>query len=54
MPTLDLDERQVLVDFPEDANYMWHHRLLLVSLGGSVWICSTPDLAIQRIDLSNH
>ena len=54
MPTLDVEQSQVLVDYPDDANYTWHHRLLLVSLGGSVWICVTPDLAVQRIDLSNH
>ena len=54
MPTLDVEHSQVLVDFEEDPNYMWHHRLLLVSLGGSVWVCATPDLAIQRIDLSDH
>ena len=54
MPTLDCDERQVLVDYPNDPNLQWHHRLLLVPLGGGRWICSTPDLAIQPINLNDH
>ena len=55
MPTLDVEYVQVLVDFPLDANgFFWHHRLLVVPLGGSVWIGCTPDESIQRIDLSGH
>jgi hypothetical protein len=55
MPTLDIDERQVLVDYPDDANgFVWHHRVLLYSLGEGKWICAIPTLAIQRIDLAGH
>jgi hypothetical protein len=55
MPTLDVPFRQVLIDFFLDPNgYFWHHRLLLVPCGGAVWIGVTPDLAVQRIDLSAH
>ena len=55
MPTLDVEFSQVLVDFPEDQNgFVWHHRLLLVSLGGSRWICSTPTQSIQVLDLGDH
>ena len=55
MPTLDVSFNQVLVDFPEDANgFVWHHRLLLISLGGSRWICVTPTLSVQVVDLGNH
>ena len=54
MPALDIAQSQVLVDFPDDANFEWHHRVLLVSLGGSRWICLTSTLSVQLIDLSNH
>ena len=55
MPTLDIPERQVLVDFFNDPNgFFWHHRVLLLSLGGPVWIISTPDKSVQRVDLSEH
>jgi len=55
MPTLDVAESQVLIDFHNDANgFYWHHRVLLLSLGGPVWIIATPDKSIQRADLSDH
>ena len=55
MPTLDTSLHQVLIDFYDDANgFHWHHRVLGVPLGGSIWIGGTPDKSIQRIDLSNH
>ena len=54
MPTLDVEERQVLVDFPADPNFTWHHRVLLVALGEGKWIGCTPTLSVQRIDLAGH
>ena len=54
MPALDITQPQVMVDFPDDANFEWHHRVLLISLGGFRWICSTPTLSVQLVDLSNH
>ena len=55
MPTLDIEQHQVLVDFPNDAHgYIWHHRILWCPVGGSVWIWATPDESVQRGDLSAH
>ena len=54
MQTLDVVERQVLVDYPADPNFEWHHRLLLCSLGGGKWIVSTPTQSIQQLDLAGH
>ena len=55
MPTLDVPERQVLIDFFADVNgFHWHHRLLLVSLGDGKWICCTPDQSVQRVNLADH
>ena len=54
MPTPDVRERQVLVDFPDDPNFEWRHRLLLVSLGDKKWIGCTPILSLQRTDLVGH
>ena len=54
MPTLDVQFSQVLVDYVNDANFLYHHRVLLVSLGGSRWVCATPTLSLQPIDLSDH
>ncbi|CAK0833505.1 unnamed protein product [Prorocentrum cordatum] len=54
--TLDLEEPQVMIDFPDDAaGLRWHHRLRLIqtpSLG--VWIASTPDYSVLRLDLNVH
>eukprot|EP00959_Pyramimonas_sp_CCMP1952_P037570 786857-Pyramimonas_sp.AAC.1 len=54
--TLDLPEPLVLVDYPDDAaGLRWHHRLLLVQTPtAGVWIASTPDYSVQRLDLNAH
>ncbi|CAK0884216.1 unnamed protein product [Prorocentrum cordatum] len=54
--TLDLAEPQVLIDFPDDAaGLRWHHRLLLIQTPTpGVWIASTPDYSVQRLDLNVH
>eukprot|EP00971_Amphidinium_carterae_P184976 3672855-Amphidinium_carterae.1 len=56
MADLSLDTRlgQVLVDFFEDANFSWHHRLLLCRIEGAKWIAASPDLDIEVLDLSAH
>ena len=54
--TLDVPERQVLVDFWDDeAEYYWHHRLLLLSTntpGRGIW--ATPDFEVSAADLIAH
>ena len=55
MPTLDIEERQVLVDFLGDADgFIWHHRILLLHLRDAVWIICTPDLSVQQCNLADH
>eukprot|EP00971_Amphidinium_carterae_P330408 6463420-Amphidinium_carterae.1 len=56
MADLSLDSRlgQVLVDFFADANYSWHHRLLLCRVEGSKWIAASPGLDIEVLDLGSH
>ena len=55
MPTLDTEFHQVLFDFFADPNGLfWHHRLLVVPLGGSLWVGVTPDESVQRVDLADH
>ena len=52
--TLNLPERQVLVEFPRDPNMMWHHRLLLIRVRGSLWIVATPTREVEQVDLSQY
>ncbi|CAK0836100.1 unnamed protein product, partial [Prorocentrum cordatum] len=54
--TLDLAEPQVLINFPDDAaGLRWHHRLLLIQTPTpGVWIASTPDYSVHRLDLNVH
>ncbi|CAK0811644.1 unnamed protein product [Prorocentrum cordatum] len=52
--TLDSDIIQILVDYVDDPNSLWHHRLLLFELGPGRWVCATPDFSVQVIDLSQH
>ena len=52
--TLDTALRQVMIDFFDDELFHWHHRLLLVQLGGASWIAASPDLEIETLDLTRH
>ena len=54
--TLDVPERQVLIDFFDDPNgLLWHHRLLLQEAATpGVWVASSPDWEVERLDLNNH
>ena len=52
--TLDTDLIQVCIDFPDDPNIRWHHRILLFELGPGRWVVSSPDFGIEVVDLANH
>ncbi|CAE7214061.1 unnamed protein product [Symbiodinium sp. CCMP2456] len=53
--TLDINEVQVLVHFPGDANgFFWHHRILLYRIEGGEWLTLTPDHDIVRHNLTNQ
>ncbi|CAE7356621.1 unnamed protein product [Symbiodinium sp. CCMP2592] len=55
--TLDISEIQIVVHYPGDpGGFDWHHRVLLHRIEGGRWITLTPDLELQRHDLSiqNH
>lgn len=55
MAALDVAEVQVAVDFQDDPVFLWHVRVPVVKLGeGSRWVCFTPDLESEVIDLSEH
>ena len=50
--TLDINEVQVVVHYPLDADgFFWHHRILLHRIEGGEWLTLTPDLDIVRHDL---
>lgn len=50
--TLDIADPQVLVNFPADPNFQWHHRLLLVRLSPGRWIALSPDHELENVDLT--
>ena len=53
--TPDVEERQVLVDFEADAQFLWHHRLLLLPIDrAGRWVCASPTFEVQTIDLTEH
>ena len=54
--TLNIPEKQVLIDFWEDGgDFYWHHRILLVATNCPVkLICATPDYKVALVDLSVH
>ena len=48
--SLDVVERQILCYYEDDPHFEWHHRLLLISLGGSRWLVATPTLDVHQED----
>ena len=51
---LDCPEPQVLVAFPDDDDFTWHHRILFRRLRDSQWIVLTPDEELQVEVLARH
>ena len=49
--SLDITAVQVVVEYPNDRNFCWHHRLLLHRVADGEWITLTPDHELQRHDL---
>ncbi|CAK0878561.1 unnamed protein product, partial [Prorocentrum cordatum] len=54
MRTLDVPEAQVCVNYDDDDNFRWHHRVLLEQLSPGVWVAATPDGEVLTLDLSKH
>ena len=54
MAALDIGVRQVLVDYFDDANFGFHHRLLMIPSGkeDGKWVALTPDHEAQVLDLN--
>jgi len=53
--TVDAAESQVAINFDEDENFRWHHRLLLVpGQAAGEWIAATPDGEIVLLRLGGH
>ncbi len=51
--TLDIAEVQILVHYPHDPTFQWHHRVLLHRVEGGTWIALTPDHELQTHNLAN-
>ena len=49
--SLDIAERQILCDFPDDG-ILYHHRVLFCRIDGAIWPALSPDLEFARHDLS--
>ena len=54
MECLDIADYQILVHFPDDNHYRWHHRVLLHKIGGGRWVALTPDGDMEVIDLKEQ
>ena len=50
--SVDIEERQILLFFEND-DIPWHHRVLTLQIEGPKWICATPDLEVQSVNLIN-
>ena len=50
--SLNVSEPQVLIHFPDDAHFSYHHRLLLHKIAPGMWVVLTPDLELEVQDLN--
>ena len=54
MAALDIREKQILVRYDQDANFTWHHRVLLRKVVGTTsWAVATPTLEVEILDVGN-
>ena len=44
----------MLIHYPADRNFQWHHRILLKKVTGGQWIALTPDLELVQHDLAEE
>ena len=51
--SLDIEEKQILIYFPEDQ-FRYHHRLLLYHLGDGRWVVLTPTGDLQVDDFARQ
>ena len=50
----EVPERLILIDF-WDEDIPWHMRMFLQHTGApGVWIASSPDMEVARLDLNEH
>ena len=49
--TPDTDLKQVAVEYVDDEDFQWHHRLLLERGSPGVWVCANPTMSVQQVDL---
>lgn len=49
---LDIQEPQVCVNYPNDPQFTWHHRVLLCRVNAGRWLALTPDHEITVHDLN--
>ena len=54
MSAFDITEQQVLLYFDADPGHSWHHRILLIPLGGGRWIACSTDYEVEIIDLTTY
>ena len=52
--TLDVEYKQVLIEYFDDPRYVWHHRLLLVKEGPSEWVGASPTHGVMVLMLAEH
>ena len=54
MSALNISERQVLLEFPEDPTFTYHHRVLFVRVRDALWVVGSPDYEVDARDLGTH
>ena len=54
MSALNIPERQLFVQFPDDTTFTLHHRVLFVRIRDALWVVGTPDYEVGVRDLGAH
>ena len=54
MSALNILERQILLQFPDDPTFTLHHRVLFVRIRDALWVVGTPDYEVGVRDLGAY
>ena len=54
MSALNIPERQILCQFPDDPTFTLHHRVLFVRIRDALWVVGTPDYEVGVRDLGAY
>ena len=45
---------RTLIELPDDAQFTWHERVLLLKCQPGMWLCWTPEFRVEVVKLTEY